>query len=476
MCCLARRSTVRQSVGGCGFNSGFEFPVPFAYVPTVRSAFAILFVGYWLSAVGYASSWTQWRGPLATGVSPLANPPIRWSETNNIRWKIPLPGKGHSSPIVYGETIFLTAAIPVGSPQKPVFDNAPGTHDNVPVTHRHQFVVMAVSRADGRIQWRKVMKEEFPHEGGHETGSLASNSPITDGQHLYAFFGSRGLYCLDFKGEIKWQKQLGKLTTHHAHGEGSSPALSGNTLVVCWDQETNSALFAFDKRTGEQLWKSNRDELTSWSTPLIVEHRGKKQVVTSATKRVRSNDLETGAVIWEASGLARNVVSSPVASGGMVIAGNSYDAQAMLGIKLEGARGDLTDTPNLVWKLNRLTPYVSSPLLYEDTLYFLRHNQNILSRLDPATGKFKGAPVRVDGINDFIFASPVAAAGRIYITARDGTTVVLKHDEDNTPLAVNRLDEVFSASAALVDREIYLRGEKYLYSLGETEGRIADGK
>ena len=414
-----------------------------------------------------AHFWPHWRGPLANGTAPNADPPIRWSETNNVRWKIPLPGKGHSSPIVFGDTIYLTAAVPVGPPQKPVFDNAPGSHDNVPVTHRHQFLVLAINRVDGRIRWKKVVKEEFPHEGGHETGSLASNSPVTDGERLYAFFGSRGLYCLDFKGEILWQKKLGQLTTHHAHGEGSSPALSGNLLVVCWDQETNSALFAFDKRTGDQLWISKRDELTSWSTPLIVEHRGKKQVITSATKRVRSNDLETGALIWEASGLARNVVSSPVAHDGMVIAGNSYDAQAMLGIKLDGAKGDITDTPNVVWKLNRLTPYVSSSLLYEDTLYFLRHNQNILSRLDPATGQFKGAPVRVEGINDFIFSSPVAAAGRIYITARDGSTVVLKHDPENTPLAVNRLNDIFSASAALVAKEIYLRGEKYLYCLSE---------
>ena len=142
-------------------------------------------------------NWPQWRGPLANGIAPLAHPPVHWSETNNIRWKFPLPGKAHSSPIVFGDSVFLTAAVPVGESQKPVFDHAPGTHDNVPVTHRHQFVVFAVARRDGTILWKKSVREEFPHEGGHETGSLASNSPVTDGERLYAFFGSHGLYCLD---------------------------------------------------------------------------------------------------------------------------------------------------------------------------------------------------------------------------------------------------------------------------------------
>src|SRR6185436_2761790 len=141
-------------------------------------------------------SWPQWRGPLANGVAPHANPPVEWSKKKNIRWKISLPGKAHSSPIVFGDGVFLQAAFPVGEAQKPVHDSAPGVHDSVPVTHRHQFLMLAVSRRDGKILWEKTLREEWPHEGGHETGSLVSNSPVTDGESLYAFFGSRGLYCL----------------------------------------------------------------------------------------------------------------------------------------------------------------------------------------------------------------------------------------------------------------------------------------
>jgi outer membrane protein assembly factor BamB len=411
--------------------------------------------------------WQQWRGPLATGVAPKANPPVEWSEKKNTRWKIPLPGKGHSSPIVFGDAVFVTAAVPVGEALPPVHDSAPGVHDSVPVTHRHQFVVVAVSRRDGKILWQKVLREEFPHEGGHVTGSLASNSPVTDGEHLYVFFGSRGLYCLDMKGELKWQKDLGRMQTLHSHGEGSSPVLHGDTLVVNWDHEGDSFLYAFDKRTGREIWKVARDEKTSWATPLVVEVEGKPQVIVSATKRVRGYDFATGALLWECAGLTDNVVSSPVYGRGMLIAGNSYYRQAMLGIRVVGAKGDITGTGHVAWTLNRLTPYVSSPLLYDDTLYHIRHNQNILVRLDPMTGQPRGEPLRLDGIRDFIFSSPVGTPDRIYVTGRDGRTVVLRHDLKNETLAVNQLEDSFSASPALADRELYLRGERFLYCIAE---------
>jgi outer membrane protein assembly factor BamB len=417
-----------------------------------------------LSLLGY---WPQWRGPLVNGIGPLADPPVQWSEQKNVRWKIPLPGKGHSSPIVFGDRVFLMMAMPVGAAQTPVFDSAPGVHDSVPVTHRHKYIVMAVSRKDGQVLWSTTVREEWPHEGGHETGSPASNSPVTDGVFVYAFFGSRGLYCLNTNGVVIWQKDLGRMQTLHAHGEGSSPALYGDTLIVNWDHEGDSFLYAFDKRTGEQRWRVRRDEKTSWSTPLIVEHEGKPQVIVSATKRVRGYDLATGEQLWECAGLTENVVSSPVYTSGLVIAGNSYYQQAMLAVRLAGAKGDITHTDHVVWKLNRMTPYVSSPLVYGDTLYFIRHNQNVLSRLDPATGRDRGAPLRLDGIRDFIFSSPVGAANRIYITARDGVTIVLCHDRENATLAVNHLEDSFSASAALVDQELYLRGEKFLYCIAE---------
>jgi outer membrane protein assembly factor BamB len=411
--------------------------------------------------------WPAWRGPLANGVAPHANPPVEWNEKKHVRWKTALPGRGHSSPIVFGDRVYVQAAAPVGPEQPPVHDSAPGVHDSVPVTHTNQYLVIALHRANGRIVWQKAVREAWPHEGGHNTGSPASNSPVTDGEFVFAFFGSRGLFCLDTNGAVKWEKQLGTMRTLHAHGEGSSPVLQGDTLIVNWDHEGDSFLYAFDKRTGRQLWKTPRDEKTSWSTPIVVEVAGHPQVIVSATRRVRGYDLASGAQLWECDGLTDNVVASPVQWRDLVIAGNSYYKQAMVALRPAGARGDISNTTNVVWRLNRLTPYVPSPLLYDDSLYHLRHNQNVLVRLDPATGQVRGELLRLDGIGDFIFASPVGAAGRIYITGRDGTTVVLRHDKENATLAVNRLEDSFSASPALAGRELFLRGEQFLYCLAE---------
>ena len=414
-----------------------------------------------------ATSWPSWRGPDGNGVAPHANPPVQWSEDRNVRWKTALPGKGHSSPISAGNRVYLLTAIPVGAPRPPVHDTAPGTHDSVPVTQVHQFALLAVQRSDGRIAWQKTLREEFPHEGGHQTGSQASSSPVTDGHLVFAFLGSRGLHAVNPSGDVVWSKDLGRMNTLHAHGEGSSPVVHGDTLVVCWDHEGDSYLHAFDKRTGAQRWKTKRDEKTSWATPLLVPHQGRIQIICAATKRVRAYDLETGEQIWECAGLTDNVVASPVHTQGIVIAGNSYYRQAMMAVRLDGAHGDVTSTDRVAWRLNRMTPYVSSPLLYGDTLYFLRHNQNILSRQDPVSGRSRGEPLRLDAIGDFIFATPVGAGGRIYIAARDGTTVVLGHSRENPILAANRLADSFSATPAPVDRELYLRGERFLYCLAE---------
>ena len=217
--------------------------------------------------------WPQWRGPLGTGVAPHANPPVEWSERENIRWKIALPGKGHSTPIVWGDRIFVTTAVAFGGALKPKYSGAPSAHDELPITHRYKFIVMAISYRDGKVLWEQTVREDLPHLGGHYTASLASNSPVTDGEHLFAYFGSYGLYCLDLDGELLWETDLGTMHTLHGHGEGSSPALYGDTLIINWDHEGQSYLVAFDKRTGKECWKVSRDGVSSWTTPIIVAHR-----------------------------------------------------------------------------------------------------------------------------------------------------------------------------------------------------------
>ena len=415
--------------------------------------------------------WPQWRGPLGTGVAPHARPPVEWSESKNIRWRIALPGKGHSTPIVWGDRVFITTAVPYGEASKSRYSGAPGAHDEVPITHRHKFMVIAVDRRDGKILWKRTVREELPHQGGHNTASLASGSLVTDGELLFAHFGSWGLYCLDLNGKVKWQADLGQMNTLHGHGEGSSPALYRETVIVNWDHEGESFVVAFDKRTGKQRWKVEREGGTSWTTPIVVEHSGKPQVIVSGSERVRGYDLATGKVIWECGGMsAENVVSSPVSGDGMVFAGSTYDRKAMLAIRLNGAKGDITGTKQVVWARTRGAPYVPSPLLYGNSLYFLYHFQGILTRVNARTGDDQPGPFRLNGIRG-VFASPVGAADRVYITDRNGATVVISHSDTPEVLALNQLDDSFSASAAVVGRELFLRGQKYLYCIAEEQLR-----
>jgi outer membrane protein assembly factor BamB len=417
-----------------------------------------------------ASYWPAWRGPLATGVAPEGDPPLVWDEADgtNIRWKTPMPGRGHSTPIVWGERIFLTTAIPIGPALPPKPSTAPGNHDNLPVTHRQQFVALAIDRASGKIVWQRKLREALPHEQGHQTASLASASPVTDGERLFVNFGSFGLYCLDFEGQTLWQADFGPMQSLHGHGEGSSPVLYGDLLVVNWDHEGQSFVVALDKRTGVERWKVDRQEITSWATPIIALHAGRPQLIISGTSKIRGYDLAIGRVLWECGGLSANVVATPVSDGRMVFAGSSYDKRALLAIDLAGAKGDITGTKHVVWSRFRGTPYVPSPLLYDGKLYYLTHYQGILSRVDGVTGEDEPGAIRLAGIGN-IYASPVGAAGRVYVTDLDGATAVVSHTGAPRVLAINRLKEPIAASAAIAGRDMFLRGEKSLYRIAEPE-------
>lgn len=409
--------------------------------------------------------WPQWRGPLATGVAPHADPPIEWSETKNVRWKVELPGKGHSTPIVWGDRVFVTTAVPSGDALPPRYSGRPGGHNENPITHRVRFVVMALDRRDGTVLWEKTLREVLPHEGGHVTSSLASASPVTDGERLYVSFGSYGLYCLDLDGELKWHVDFGRMHTLHGHGEGTSPALYRDTLILNWDHEGPSFVAAFEKDTGKERWRTEREASSSWTTPIVAEHDGKPQVIISGSRRVRGYDLVTGRMIWESDGLsAENVIASPVTGNGMVYAGSTYDRPGMLAIRLDGAKGNITGTRQIAWVRTRGAPYVASPLLYEGTLYFLAHFQGILTRVSARTGEDRPGALRLNGLYS-VFASPIAAAGRVYVTDRDGSTLVISHSDRPEALALNRLDDSFTASPAAAGQELFLRGARHLYSI-----------
>ncbi len=405
--------------------------------------------------------WPQWRGPHASGVSASAKPPLTWSETSNIRWKKEIPGRGAGTPVIWDNQIFLSTAIPVGVTEAEAHA-ARGTSPSA-----HKYVVMSLDRKDGRVLWERVAREEAPHEAAHqEWGTWASPSIVTDGTHVIASFESRGIYAYDMKGAPVWNKDLGDKKMRNTFGEGSSPALHGNTLVIVWDHQGESFIIALDKRTGAERWRVVRDEIDTWATPLVVEVNGRAQVVTSGMKQVRSYDLETGQVVWHSAGTTMNAIPSPVAEKGLLIVTAGFRGNNLKAIRLAEAKGDITGTPALLWSLDRDTPYVPSPLLYDGILYLLKSNNGILSVFDATTGKPHYQLTRLEAAPN-VFASPVGAAGRVYIPSQNGTTVVLKHGPTFEVLAENKLDDGFNASPALVDNELYLRGYKSLYSVGE---------
>jgi outer membrane protein assembly factor BamB len=291
---------------------------------------------------------------------------------------------------------------------------------------------------------------------------------MTNGEILIAPFESRGVYAYDMNGTLLWHSDLGDKTMRNQFGEGSTPTLFRNRLVVVWDHTAGSFITVLDASTGKEIWRQTRDEIDSWATPLVLERDGRAQVIVAGMNRVRSYDLETGEIVWHTAGLTMNPIPSPVADDALVYLMSGFRGNSLKAIRVAGAKGDITGTDAIQWTLERDTPYVPSPLLYDGILYFLKSNNGILSALEARTGKPYFQLQRLPAIPD-VFASPVGAAGRIYITSRDGTTVVLKHGPTLETVAENKLSDGFDASPALVDREIYLRGYKYLYSIGESK-------
>ncbi|MCD6051918.1 MAG: signal peptide protein [Verrucomicrobia bacterium] len=438
-------------------------------------------------------NWHQWRGPKADGVAPKATPPTEWSETKNVKWKVKTPGFGTSTPIIWGNKVFLLTAIkaesktvsfavpspvPAGQVAQP---KGPGPGGPPPggkrgkggggfgggekPTDKYQFVVLCLDRTNGKTIWQKTVREEVPHEGHHRDHGFASASPMTDGKHLYVSFGSRGIYCLDLDGNVKWEVDLGNMTTRNGFGEGSSPSVYGDVLIQTWDQEANSFVVALNATTGKELWRKPREEATSWATPLIVEVNGKPQAIINATTKVRSYDLKTGEIVWESSGQTVNVIPSPVTGNGMVYIMSGFRGSALHAIKL-GKTGNVMGTDGIVWSFDRGTPYVPSPLLYGDKLYFHKGNDAFISCLDALKGTQHYVEQRLTGPSG-IYASPIGAADKVYVIGRNGTSLVLKNSDKLEVLATNKLDEPIDASPAAVGKELFLRGHQSLYCIAE---------
>ena len=417
--------------------------------------------------------WPEWRGPFLNGMA-RGDAPLTWSDTKNVRWKAEIPGRGFSTPISWGDKIFLTTAVPTTAPQ-PVQAPEPadqtgrrrGPGGGAGAGIEHKFLVMSFDRKTGKLLWQKTARVAKPHEGYHRVyGSFASSSPITDGKYLYAFFGSRGVYCYDFNGKLIWEKDFDvQMKMRLQFGEGATPALDQQRLFLTFDQESGSFFVALDKRTGKELWRVERDEMSSWSTPLVVEHGGRRQVIVSATKKVRSYDVATGKLIWECAGLGTNVIPAPIYHEGVVYVMSGHRDPKLMAIKL-GKEGDLTGTDSVLWSHTRGLSYTLSPVLHEGRLYVVTDSGNV-SSFNAVTGEPFFHSVRLPRPYNFK-ASPVGANGKLYLASEEGDVIVLKLGEKFEVVATNTLsDQTFIASPMIARGQLFLRSENTLYCIGE---------
>lgn len=414
------------------------------------------------------SNWHQWRGPSNTGVAP-GDAPATWSDSSNVAWKVEIPGRGHSSPVIWGDRIFITTAIPTGAPAAaPEADQSQGRRGRgaAPLVE-HRFVVMALDRATGKVVWEKTATVATPHEPHHfQYGSFASNSPVTDGKRIYASFGSRGLYVYDMNGNEVWKKDFGvKLQMFRQFGEGGAPVLHGDRLIVLMDHEGDSFITMLDAATGREIWRTDRtgDAVTNWSTPSVVEHAGAKQIVVSASRRVHGYDFNTGKSVWSATGLGQNTIPQPVQHKDVVWVMSGYRNPKGLAIRL-GREGDLTGTDAVVWTQDRGMSYTATPALHDGVLYMITDTA-MVSAFDMETGAPFYHQVRLPKPYN-IKASPVIANGKVYYSTEEGDVVVAKTGRTFEIIATNTLaDQSFIASPAIAGGDIFLRSRTHLFRI-----------
>jgi len=426
-----------------------------------------------LSPAASASNWPQWRGPGGQGVSEEKDLPIEWGPTKNIKWKTAIPGRGHSSPIVWGKWIFLTTSIegPIVPGAKAIKHFRRGEEylhpDSVGADRSHTLKLLGLDRDTGKILWERTAYEGIVYDNRHRKNTYASSTPATDGQYVYAFFEAEGLYCYDFSGNLIWQTSLGKIAKMGL-GNGVSPVLYENLVILQCDQEDGgpdaSFIAAVDKKTGKEVWRVSRSHRKTWATPLLIRTAQRMELIASGAETVISYDPATGKELWRCEGVVGHAIPSPVTGHNMVFVSAGYPSKRALAIRLGGS-GDLTGTPNVVWKYDKGTAYVPSPILYGDYLYLVT-DKGLITCLDAKTGavKYEGGRVPVPAT---FSASPVAFDDKIFLSSEDGDTFVIKAGPVHEVLRTNSLGEPIYASPAIADRKIFIRGEKNLYCISK---------
>ncbi len=411
-------------------------------------------------------SWPHWRGPSHNGVA-TGSVPLSWSDSSNVRWKIEIPGRAHSTPVGWGDRLFLTTAIPTGNKSAEPAASGGRAGGGIGAGEEHRFEVLAVDRASGKIVWQQTATVARPHEGYHHLyGSFASNAPATDGQRVYAFFGSRGLYVYDLNGKPLWQKDFGlKMAMRLAFGEGTGTVVHNGRVYLQFDHQQEGFVVALDAKDGKELWRAPRMENSSWSTPLVVEHNGVHQLVVTADTKVKAYDVNTGKAVWEVAGLGTNPIPQPVQFRDTVIVMSGYRNPKLMAVRL-GRTGDLAGTDAIVWETTRGTSYTASPALHEGRLYVISDN-GMLSVFNAATGEPHYLQARLPKPYTFK-ASPLVANGRVYLATEEGDVVVVKAGETFEVLATNPLaDQSFIASPVVLGNDLFLRSRTHLFRVAE---------
>lgn len=417
-----------------------------------------------LLAQADAAHWPQWRGPTGDGVA-RGSAPQAWSDGEHVRWKLELPGRGVSTPIVYGERLFLTTAVPTdpdSSAPEPTEDGGRGAGSRPP--EEQSFELHCLDRKSGALLWKSVARVATPHEGFHRSyGSFASASPITDGQRVYVNFGTQGVHAFDLEGKLVWSFDPGvKLEMRNSFGEGLAPVLAGGVLVQVADHEKGSFAFALDTATGKESWRVARDEPSTWATPLVTTLGGKQQVVTSGARKTRSYDVGSGKLLWEAAGAGLNAIPNVLQSGDEVLVMSGFREARILAIR----PGDAASDQPVRSISTRGCGYTASPALH-DGLYYTVTDSGLISCFDVATGKAHYLEERLPRGSQ-LKASPITAGGLLYVPTEAGEVHLVRLGPKYEVAATNTLaEQVFIASPVVVEGALYLRSLTHLFCIAD---------
>ena len=422
-----------------------------------------------------AGNWPQFRGPHGQGVSDEAALPSTWSPATNVAWKTAIAGLGHSSPIVWGNHVFLTTAVegealPGAKPPVHMLQEDPSkpasefVHpDSLGADRKHTYKVIALALDTGAVRWEKVAYEGPVFDGRHKRSSYASPTPVTDGTRVFAYFGSEGVYAYDFAGKLLWKVDVGDIKTL-GMGTASSPVLYKNLVILQCDEDGGEASFitALDAKTGKTVWKTKRPTSVTWTTPALVAAGGGEELVTAGNEFIIGYDPATGTELWRAKGLESNTIAAPLVGHGLVIVSAGYPTKKVIAIR-PGGKGDVSGSDRIAWTYDKGTAYVPSPILYGDYVYLIT-DAGLLTCLDAKTGTVKYEGGRPPVPAKFV-ASPVAFGGNLYLTSTDGDTFVVKAGPTHEVLRTNELDEPVYASLAPAQGRLLIRGQSHIYCI-----------